>query len=73
MNNEIQQGHFVNELQRSIRNINQLLTFVNPGDNSKKFHVISITAQSSKKIPKKWLCVGARAPTHNQFLGYLWQ
>jgi hypothetical protein len=33
----------------------------------------SITAQSSKKIPKKWLCVGAHAPTHNHFFGYLWQ
>jgi hypothetical protein len=33
----------------------------------------NITAQSSKKIPKKWLCVGAHALTHNHFFGYLWQ
>jgi len=37
------------------------------------YQVINITAQSSKKIPKKWLCVGAHAPTHNHFFGYLWQ
>jgi hypothetical protein len=32
----------------------------------------NITAQGSQKIPKKWLCVGAHAPTHNHFFGYLW-
>jgi hypothetical protein len=34
---------------------------------------IIITAQSSKKIPKKWLCAGAHAPAHNHFLGYFWR
>jgi hypothetical protein len=35
--------------------------------------MINITAQCSKKIPKKWSCGGlARAP-QDHFFGYLWE